>query len=394
MLGGLATLKMFGRSREQVDTIARDQPAVRRHDHGGPADRVPDVARARMGRGGRGRARRGRDQPAPDGRHDRVRARAGGPHHRPRVLPAAAHAGDALPLGRSRAGGRRAGLRDPRRAGAGARAGGRRRRRPVRRRVARRPTRRSVRGGHGHVSGPDGACPRRVRPASSRSAACVALVGATGAGKSTVANLLLRFIEPDAGPILVGGRAAGAHRPRPGGRASRGSRSGRTSSTARSRTTSGWRGRTRRTRRCRGRPRGRRGARSSTPCPPGTPRRSGRTARLSGGQRQRIAIARAFLADARLVILDEATSHLDAGQRGLIRDAVERLGRDRAVLVVSHRLRFVDTRGRRRRARSRAHRRDRLAGGRSPAGTDRTVGCSPPPRTDPTRDDRSGACSG
>ena len=65
--------------------------------------------------------------------------------------------------------------------------------------------------------------------------------------------------------------------------------------------------------------------------------------RLSGGQRQRLAIARAFLADARLVILDEATSHLDPASEAGIRDAVERLAATRAVLVVSHRLRFVDT---------------------------------------------------
>ena len=63
--------------------------------------------------------------------------------------------------------------------------------------------------------------------------------------------------------------------------------------------------------------------------------------RLSGGQRQRIALARAFLAGARLVVLDEATSHLDAASEILIRDAVERLARDRAVLIVSHRLRLV-----------------------------------------------------
>ena len=63
--------------------------------------------------------------------------------------------------------------------------------------------------------------------------------------------------------------------------------------------------------------------------------------RLSGGQRQRIALARAFLAGARLVVLDEATSHLDAASETLIRDAIERLGRDRAVLIVSHRLRLV-----------------------------------------------------
>ena len=63
--------------------------------------------------------------------------------------------------------------------------------------------------------------------------------------------------------------------------------------------------------------------------------------RLSGGQRQRIAIARAFLADASLVILDEPTSHLDAASEAVIRDAIGRLAQDRTVLIVSHRLRFV-----------------------------------------------------
>ena len=67
-----------------------DQPPVRRHDDGGAADRVPDLARARVGRRGRGRARRGRGQPAADGRRDRVRSGAGGADHRARVLPAAA----------------------------------------------------------------------------------------------------------------------------------------------------------------------------------------------------------------------------------------------------------------------------------------------------------------
>jgi ATP-binding cassette subfamily C protein CydD len=60
--------------------------------------------------------------------------------------------------------------------------------------------------------------------------------------------------------------------------------------------------------------------------------------RLSGGQRQRIAIARAVLADARLIVLDEATSQLDAASQAVIRDTVRRLARDRAVVVVSHRL--------------------------------------------------------
>ncbi len=66
--------------------------------------------------------------------------------------------------------------------------------------------------------------------------------------------------------------------------------------------------------------------------------------RLSGGQRQRLAIARAFLVDAWLVILDEATSHLDAESETAIRDAVARLAaRGRTVLVVSHRLRLAET---------------------------------------------------
>jgi len=60
--------------------------------------------------------------------------------------------------------------------------------------------------------------------------------------------------------------------------------------------------------------------------------------RLSGGQRQRIAIARAILADARLIVLDEATSQLDRASEAVIRDTVLRLACDRAVLVVSHRL--------------------------------------------------------
>ena len=65
-------------------------------------------------------------------------------------------------------------------------------------------------------------------------------------------------------------------------------------------------------------------------------------ARLSGGQRQRIAIARAILADARIVILDEVTSHLDTESETVIRDAVVRLAAGgRTVLVVSHRLRLA-----------------------------------------------------
>ncbi|HZS89287.1 MAG TPA: thiol reductant ABC exporter subunit CydD [Chloroflexota bacterium] len=68
-----------------------------------------------------------------------------------------------------------------------------------------------------------------------------------------------------------------------------------------------------------------------------------RGARLSGGQAQRLAIARAFLKDAPLVILDEPTSHLDPESERQIRRALERLSRGRTVLMVAHRLNTIYT---------------------------------------------------
>jgi len=170
----------------------------------------------------------------------------------------------------------------------------------------------------------------------------VALVGATGVGKTTVANLLLRFIEVDTGSILVGGVPLDAI------------------------DLGAWRSHVAWVPQ---RPYLFHGTiadniRLARPDAPGeeihaAAREAGAAAfidampagydapvgedglRLSGGQRQRIALARAFLTGARLVILDEATSHLDAASEDVVRDAVARLGRDRAVLVVSHRLRLV-----------------------------------------------------
>lgn len=63
-----------------------------------------------------------------------------------------------------------------------------------------------------------------------------------------------------------------------------------------------------------------------------------RGVRLSGGERQRIAIARAFLKDAPILILDEATSSVDVANEALIREAITGLASDRTTLIISHRL--------------------------------------------------------
>jgi ATP-binding cassette, subfamily C, bacterial CydD len=63
--------------------------------------------------------------------------------------------------------------------------------------------------------------------------------------------------------------------------------------------------------------------------------------RLAGGEAQRLAIARAFLKDAPLLVLDEPTSSLDPESEELIKAALERLARDRTTLIVAHRLNTV-----------------------------------------------------
>ncbi len=170
----------------------------------------------------------------------------------------------------------------------------------------------------------------------------VALVGPSGAGKSTVAHLLLRFLAPTAGRITVNGRdlcdlPADIWRTQIAwvpqlpylfdGTVADNIRLGRPDASleavifaAQQAGADGF----------------------IRALPDGYDTRIGeRGARLSGGQAQRLALARAFLVDAPLVILDEATANLDPETEASILAAMETLRRGRTALVIAHRLHTI-----------------------------------------------------
>ncbi|WP_430781582.1 ABC transporter ATP-binding protein [Actinoplanes sp. G11-F43] len=169
-----------------------------------------------------------------------------------------------------------------------------------------------------------------------------AIVGRSGAGKSTVIALLLRFFDPGTGRILIDGHdITGLADPR-------------ALVSVVSQDTYLFHG-TVRDNLLLARPGAddtalRQAARDAaahdfiTALPEGYDTMIGeRGTRLSGGERQRIAIARALLKDAPILVLDEATSAIDSANEATIQEALARLARRRTTLVIAHRLSTVRT---------------------------------------------------
>ena len=167
----------------------------------------------------------------------------------------------------------------------------------------------------------------------------LAVVGPSGAGKSTLAALLLRFREPGGGTITLGGRPLGdyaqadVHRliavvsqqthlfnttVRENLRLARpDATEAELAAALEAAQLTGW---------LAGLPRG-----WDTPV-------GEQGVLLSGGERQRLALARAFLQDAPILLLDEPTAHVDAGTEAALWAVIRRLARGRTTLIITHRL--------------------------------------------------------
>jgi ATP-binding cassette subfamily B protein len=172
-----------------------------------------------------------------------------------------------------------------------------------------------------------------------RSGEKIALAGASGAGKSTIAQLLMRFYDATEGQIVIDGQRIDAYAiqhlranigvvPQEvilfGGSIRENIAYGRQGATDAE---------------------VREAARQANALdfidgfPEGFDTIVGeRGVKLSGGQRQRIAIARAILKDPKILILDEATSSLDAESEKLVQDALDVLMQNRTTLIIAHRL--------------------------------------------------------
>jgi ATP-binding cassette, subfamily B, bacterial len=168
---------------------------------------------------------------------------------------------------------------------------------------------------------------------------CVAIVGPTGAGKSTLLSLLTRFYDPRSGRVLLDGhdvrdlrlQALRSHvsvvLQEPllfGGSIRENIRYGRLEASDEEVEAAGRAAHTNE---------------SMSALPKGYDTLLGeRGALLSGGERQRLSVARAFLKDAPVLILDEPTSSIDSKTEAVILDALARLIRGRTTFVVAHRL--------------------------------------------------------
>ena len=170
-------------------------------------------------------------------------------------------------------------------------------------------------------------------------AATVALVGPTGAGKTTAAHLLLRFLEPQQGRLTVDGAPLASFAPEAWRRrvAWVSQRPHLFHGTVRDNLLLARRDATQDELERAAALAGLDAVLGDLPQGLDTPVGEGGE-RLSGGEAQRLALARAFLKDAPVLVLDEPTAWLDAATEAAVLSAMARLRRDRTVLLIAHRL--------------------------------------------------------